>query len=77
MHPVYKFALQLQDLVSGPLREIYSRYSSTMSSMQNATNRWKSSFSGATQSIEEQRRTLEQLKGRRVLLINNNDMKRA
>ncbi|WP_338875692.1 hypothetical protein WBJ53_08700 [Spirosoma sp. SC4-14] len=77
MSNVYQWIFQLQDRMSGPLREIYSRYSSTIAGMKSMTNRLKSSFAGATQSVEELRRKLEQLKGRRDLLINTSQIKAA
>lgn len=77
MNRVYEFAIRLNDLVSPTLQRVSRQYSGTVSRMQGLTNKFTSMFKGASQSVDELRKKLDGLKGRRDLMVDTRQIRQA
>lgn len=77
MNKTYSFAIYLQDLVSSPLMKMARLYNSTLGQMTKGANKLAGIFRPAVQSVEELRRKMDALKGRRDLMVDTRKIKAA
>lgn len=77
MNRIYEFALRLQDMVSPKLTQISAKWNGTVTRMQGMAAKFKGAFGSATQSIDELKKKLEGLKGKRDLMVNTYQIKLA
>lgn len=77
MNRVYEWAIRLQDLVSPTLQRISQQYGASVSRWDRLTSRFRSSFAGASQSVDQLRRKLDALKGKRDLMVDTRQIRRA